>query len=131
MVCFCKNDYCNQYEYKDDLCCKKKNYIFNSYIFKMELCVENVSTATTNSNGVNTHLGNPNITELDGNTAITEANGEISQGETKADGAATKHGNLAETETGGAKSTLKPNSFNFSLLLFSTNVLILTSIFAM
>ena len=92
----------------------------------MELCVdfeqcnhENVSNATKNYDGVTTHLGNPNITELDGNTAVTESNGEIPQGKTNADEAATKQGNQAETD-----------SLQFSIALFSTIILILTSIFA-
>ena len=140
MFCFCKKDQCNQYEYKDDLRCEKTNYTFNplNTILEMELCLEIVVTAATNADVVSTqsgqtptHLDNQNRTEFDGITAITQSHAATTMGETKVDGTTEKQGNQAETETGGSKSTIKPNTLQYSIVLFSIIKSILKSIFAM
>ena len=136
-VCFCKTNKCNQYEFKEELCCEKKNYLFDWYIFEMELCVDHeqcnpeiVSKATTNAVGVTTHVGSPNRTEFDGTTAVTESNGIITKDETIAGKTTTKQGNPTETETGGSKSTMEPNALQFIIAYLSTILSILTSVFA-
>ena len=80
---------------------------------------------------VTTHLIYPNRTEFDGITAITESNADATKGESKADGTTTKQGYQTETETGGAKSTMKPIELQFMIALLSTIIPNLTSIFAM
>ena len=125
MVCFCKKDQCNQCKHKDSLGCEKKNHVINYtmfiYTLEIELChdleqcnLEIVSNATTNFAGVTTHLGNHNITKFDGNTTVTDSNGDITKGETKAARITTKQGNQTETKAGGSKRTMEPNKLQFA-----------------